>query len=391
VEQSLVPSPPAVVPGSEKVTQAAMAEGALAATLVTMQIASWLILLDFAKFLARYGPSVWQAINTGGSLPAATPERALLDMLNSIEVPTNLVARLGSGIVHASYSVTTTLPQALVQARAAEQKLEDAENDLDLGAAPDEYPTFLFPLAHPGVQVDAGAAQVTEIDPLLRGAYMTPHAGSDAPEDILDRIDALLELVEALPEDPAVVVPDIRPVDQPWDQKDPWFVIRCVYERPNCGPFEKPVLSLSSQPFQMASFFDPDAPQRNVRIPMPLDISPAGLRKFQKNASFIVSDLFCGKISKIRKMTFADLVLSVLPWPFHKNLPSVGPPGPCKDNDDSFGLIFSLSIPIVTLCAMILLIIMVALFDLFFKWIPFLFMAIPIPGLKAKKQVGVGS
>ena len=46
----------------------------------------------------------------------------------------------------------------------------------------------------------------------------------------------------------------------------------------------------------------------------------------------------------------------------------------------------SLSIPIVTLCAMILLIIMVALFDMFFRWIPYLFVAIPVPGLRAKAE-----
>ncbi|MCK7496569.1 MAG: hypothetical protein MZW92_40885 [Comamonadaceae bacterium] len=39
-----------------------------------------------------------------------------------------------------------------------------------------------------------------------------------------------------------------------------------------------------------------------------------------------------------------------------------------------------LPIPIVTLCALILQIIMVSLFDLFFRWLPFLFLCLADPG-----------
>ena len=86
-------------------------------------------------------------------------------------------------------------------------------------------------------------------------------------------------------------------------------------------------------------------------------------------------------------MTFGDLVLSVLPWPFHKDLPDPGSTGPCgKDADNTLGMICSLSIPIVTICAFILLLIIVQLFDYFFRWIPYLFVCFPIPGFKGKKQ-----
>jgi hypothetical protein len=46
----------------------------------------------------------------------------------------------------------------------------------------------------------------------------------------------------------------------------------------------------------------------------------------------------------------------------------------------------SLSIPIVTICALILLIIIVSLFDLFFRWLPYLFLCLPIPGFKGKRS-----
>ena len=116
---------------------------------------------------------------------------------------------------------------------------------------------------------------------------------------------------------------------------------------------------------------------------MPLDISPAGLRKFNKNARFMVSDMLCGRFKGTRKTTLGDLVLSVLPWPFHKDLPEPGQTS-CSKGGLGFGMICSLSIPIVTICAFILLIIMVILFDLFFRWLPYLFLCLPIPGLKGK-------
>jgi hypothetical protein len=47
-------------------------------------------------------------------------------------------------------------------------------------------------------------------------------------------------------------------------------------------------------------------------------------------------------------------------------------------------LVCSLSIPIITLCALILLIIMVTLFDIIFRWIPWFIMCLPVPGLRAK-------
>jgi hypothetical protein len=118
---------------------------------------------------------------------------------------------------------------------------------------------------------------------------------------------------------------------------------------------------------------------------MPLDISPAGLRKHQKNANFIISDMLCGKLRGARKTTLGDLVLSVLPWPFHKDLPDPGGAS-CSKGGVGFGMLCSLSIPIVTLCAMILLTIMVTLFDIFFRWLPLFFICLPIPGLKGKKE-----
>jgi len=97
--------------------------------------------------------------------------------------------------------------------------------------------------------------------------------------------------------------------------------------------------------------------------------------------------MMCGKMKKIKKLTLADLVLAVLPWPFHKDLPDVGSTGPCRKDGETLGIFCSLSIPIVTLCALILLTIIVNLLNIFFKWIPWFFICFPLPkfdGLKGK-------
>ena len=88
-----------------------------------------------------------------------------------------------------------------------------------------------------------------------------------------------------------------------------WFVIRCVYERPECGPSAPPVVSDPTPVFQLAGFFDPDAPARPIRIGLPMDVSPAGLRKFDKNTAFMMSDLLCGQVQGIAPGASARLDL----------------------------------------------------------------------------------
>jgi hypothetical protein len=127
--------------------------------------------------------------------------------------------------------------------------------------------------------------------------------------------------------------------------------------------------------------FDPDAPARPIRIGLPIDITPAGIRKFDKNTAFMVSDVLCGHVEKFREMTLGDLVLSVLPWPFHKDLPT-GEGKPCSGG----GRICSLSIPIITICALLLLIIIVAVLDSILHWLPWFFVCFPLPGFKAKEN-----
>jgi hypothetical protein len=81
----------------------------------------------------------------------------------------------------------------------------------------------------------------------------------------------------------------------------------------------------------------------------------------------------------VKGLGLVDLVRSVLPWPLHKSI-DLGEGGSCN-----VGWICSLSIPIVTICALILLIISVTLLDMVFRWLPFFVFCFPLSGLKGKK------
>ena len=159
-----------------------------------------------------------------------------------------------------------------------------------------------------------------------------------------------------------------------------WFAIRCVLERPNCGALTPALVSEPTLAFQLAAFFDPDAPSRPIRIGLPVDTTPAGLRKFDKNTAFVMSDVLCGQVTKMSSVSFLDLVLSILPFPLHKDLPT-GDMKPCAG-----GMVCSFSIPIITIVALILLIIFVKLLDMIFFWMPFFQICLPLPNFSAKES-----
>ena len=92
-------------------------------------------------------------------------------------------------------------------------------------------------------------------------------------------------------------------------------------------------------------------------------------------------------MQRAKGLGFVDLVRQVLPWPLHKDI-DIGAGGGCKSGELNIGMICSISIPIITLCALILLMIIVSLLDFIFRWIPWFIMCFPVPGLKGKPQTG---
>ncbi len=351
-----------------------------------IQLVSWLVLLDFAQFLKEQLPKVSQVI--GGTLARSqlsTAEDNLLTALDQTRAGTaNLTGalQLGSSITTVASSMTDALRRIVAFGPALEAATTPYFRDPPAG----NWPNFLFPLA------DAQYPAQAPLPPILNLGTLSTEEQSGllldadpAVNDPLERVDKLVVLlVRALPEsatnpEPAIPTAAIPPVDN----RDGVFRIRCVYERPACGPVHLDVVSQPTEAFELAGYFDPDAPTRPIRIGLPVDTTPAGLRKFDKNTAFVMSDILCGQVAKMRSLTFGDLVRSVLPFPFHKDI-NVGDMGPCGGGN-GFGTICSLSIPIITLCALILLIIMVTLLDFVFRWLPFLILCFPVPGLKGKK------
>jgi hypothetical protein len=323
-----------------------------------IQTSSWYVLLDLARFLEEHLPNVWAFI--GGAAPPLSSSEAAL-------------ARAIASATYTRDNSVRTMPAALTATRTRESQLERVTEPYTEGSA--AWPSELFALA---------TIRSTE--------HLSPRIGDVRPspnESFSGLTPGTLEtLVQAaLPAVARVPLPDAaaaaRPLLAPSDPG--WFVIRCVYERPHCGPLTPPLVSEPSDVFQLAGFFDPDAPARPIRIGLPLDVSPGGLRKFDKNTAFVVSDTLCGHIQRLKGLTLGDLVRSVLPWPLHKDLP-VSSGGPCADARGSLGMMLSLSLPILTICALMLVMIIVNLLDIVFRWAPYFMITFPVPGLRSKES-----
>jgi hypothetical protein len=386
-----------------------------------VETSSWLLLADLREFLATYVPTVWAQIQATTTSPAITPSPGSL-LGDSLALYTSLLnTRFGrflstnplpttitNGVEASRTTVATCVADALKRlTQPVIDAMENVETSFQWTLASAGWPTFLFPLVETDdplisdavnpfgnspVPVVSLAPPLTETEEELMDSFSAADADAldTAADKFKEAIDAFATLVvraiEDVPGAPQPAVPTAA--QRPADLRPALYVIRCVYERPACGDLHDDVVSGPSERFQLAGFFDPDAPARPIRIGLPVDTTPAGLRKFDKNTAFVMSDVLCGQIARMRGLTLGDLVRSVLPWPLHKDL-SVPEGGPCKQGAApgvNIGLICSLSIPIITICALILLMIMVSLLDYIFRWIPYFIVCFPLPGLRAKPK-----
>jgi hypothetical protein len=160
------------------------------------------------------------------------------------------------------------------------------------------------------------------------------------------------------------VVTDPLPVaklDAGFDPANPTrYVMRCVYQRPACGPLHPDVVSAPTDSFQIASFFDMDAPSRSIVIPMPVNTGIKDMRKLRKNVSFLLSNELRKQMNQV-----ADL---------NKALKGQFASGDSYD----LGLVCSFSIPIITICALLVLMLFISLLNIVFWWMPFLRICFPI-------------
>ncbi len=360
------------------------------------QTQSWLLLLDLADWISIHIPRLSAAIGTGSPTGLSPAELAAFNWLGT----TN--ANVLTGTMGAT-PMALSMRDALRRITAYRGSLEGAQvhypaaNSITPG-----WPDFHFPLAglkFPlGLKLPAAAdgpyKAATALDPPGSNVDENPQitdptgiTGGSSEAEKLDRFTALLS--RALPR---IVETNAPPVPHALKLRDTMiktagdqglFVIRMVHINADCGPLHPPTLSAPSVQFRLASFFDPEAPVRPITITLPADTTPAGLRKHGRGTAFVMSDLLCGQVQRAKGLGFIDLVLQVLPWPFHKDI-DVGTGGGCKNNDLEIGMICSLSIPIITLCALILLIIIVTLLDFIFRWLPWFIACFPVPKLKGK-------
>ncbi|MGZ4866286.1 MAG: hypothetical protein ACXV5R_00020 [Candidatus Angelobacter sp.] len=317
-----------------------------------IQQVSWYVLLDLARYFETNLNDLWQAVQGGDGSGLHDPLKPIWDVL--------------SGATHAGMTMVTALQKAYAAAtllESARTTYQTQTTDGTDGTA--GWPTFLFPF----YTVDAA------------GKHGLPGLSTKDDRDAFEtKITTAVQAIAPTPSQP--LPPRLVAQANANPQGPVWFTVRCVLERPNCAALTPPLVSEPTIAFQLAGFFDPDAPARPIRIGLPIDTTPAGLRKFDKNTAFVMSDTLCGQVSKMGGMSFGDLIMSVLPFPFHQDL-SGGGGKPCG-NGISAGMVCSFSLPIITIVALILLVIFVKLLDIIFFWMPFFQICLPLPKFSAK-------
>ncbi|HMV62586.1 MAG TPA: hypothetical protein PLN96_05880 [Zoogloea sp.] len=139
----------------------------------------------------------------------------------------------------------------------------------------------------------------------------------------------------------------------PQGEDDLFHAVPFVRWEDDCG-CERTVWGRPSLPFRVASPLDPDF-QRPQAILLPrLDDLKRGAAR---------------GIALMAPKSLADKLLGIAP----KMPPAEGGPG----NACGLCWVFSLSIPIVTICAMIILMILINLLNLIFGWLPWALLALP--------------
>jgi len=181
------------------------------------------------------------------------------------------------------------------------------------------------------------------------------------PETLATHLRTASAKLDAPPSQTSGVTADPRAPRRP--KLDPAgatdHIVRCAYVRPHCETVHGPIVSAPTERFRLASFFDPDAPARDVHIALPIATGVKDLRKLRKSVTVGLSEQFQRQVSRVGELK-DDFKAK---------------PGQELD----FGMVCSFSIPIVTLVALIVLMIFVIILNLIFFWLPLLKICFPVP------------
>lgn len=216
-------------------------------------------------------------------------------------------------------------------------------------------------------RISGESDQAPTLDVDLTSAALIPPATDPANSPLRPALEAALKEHDAATgtPDPTTVEP-VQPFAAPkYDLRSATrYTLRCVYQQPQCAPLHADVVSQPSRDFAIASFFDTDAPARPIHITLPFDTSIAALRKSPKNVSLLISNELRAQMDKVadgKKALKGEL-------------------GSSEELD--LGFICSFSIPIITICALLVLMIFISLLNIVFWWMPFFKICFPVPVLK---------
>jgi hypothetical protein len=290
------------------------------------------LLLDLWEYFDTYVNDLGRAVRTGSDTGLLGAKLALLNELKRISLGGSL--KLEEALrTAATKQAVLNAPGELSQAGLGSHGFDQNYN----------LRTILFDGSHP--------AHRDLVDFIGRaGLFAVPDGGLET------KVKAVFDA------QPASVAPPVEVPRAAPRAEDARYLLRHVYERPQCDESHRHTVSRPTELFELAPFFDPEAPARDIRVALPVDVSVAGLRKFKKNVAFMMSKELRAKLDSI-----AGQESDVLKGQATATGPSL-----------NIGLICSFSIPIITICAFILLMIIVSLLHIVFWWIPLLRICFPL-------------
>jgi hypothetical protein len=139
--------------------------------------------------------------------------------------------------------------------------------------------------------------------------------------------------------------------------------------KPECGCSGRTVWSDYSEPFTIAPWYESSG-AAPVRVPLPDATDRSLLKALKPNVAFVVpaslANLLSGDVKKLAEGEGSASSSPSLQW------------------------ICSFSIPIITICAFIVLNIFLSLFDLIFRWLMFIKICLPFPKIGGGGDGGSG-
>jgi hypothetical protein len=294
--------------------------------------------LDFWEFLQKYLPDVAQKVKNIDN-EAATPadfdskgqeKVALIDAFKTL----TLQQKIGS---------LGTTASAILQS-VAEKSTKIESGNLDEVLPADDIGEFN----------ESGEADLVAV----LNKILDPNTSEDSLDekrpDLQKTVSAALSPLEGANNVPEHLQPP--PADPTTGGT---YVVRCVYERPNCPPSQRVHVSTPTRSFRLASFFDAEAPPRDMNITLP-GITTDALRGSPQSVTMHFTEELSKQAEDIQEEALKGLGV--------------------EDGESiDLGRVCSLSIPIITICALVLLLIIVVVLNVVFWWLPFFKICFPLP------------